>query len=673
MKKTTGSNWFVSNQQYLMTAVGVVREELKRYRYSLENHAAESKPEDSKFSASQEKLKQAAENMPAPAALDTLCTLFGLSTFERNILILCAAMELDSSFAALCASIQNNPMRPYPTFSLTLAALPGAHWSAITPDAPLRYWRLIEVNTGELLTVSPLSIDERVLHYLAGTPHLDERLAGLVEPLFAEGDLVPSHQNLADCLVRAWSQRTGTSAFPFIQLYGEEVDAKRAVAVAACTKLRLDIKAMTAHTLPAAPGELDALIRLWEREAALSPCVLFLDCDNINTSDAARFNIVNRFIEHIIGMIIISSPGRNFTLRRPMVVFEVNKPTTNEQQIAWKNSLGSEAHKLDGRLEAILSQFNLGTQTIRGVCSEVLGNMTANISENRDSTNNIGDMVWDACRVHTRPRLDNLAQRIKPAAAWDDLVLPAPQKQVLREIAIHMRQRSRVYEEWGFAAKSQRGLGISALFTGESGTGKTMAAEVLANELHLDLYRIDLSQVVSKYIGETEKNLKQVFDAAEIGGAILLFDEADSLFGKRSEVKDSHDRYANIEVSYLLQRMEAYRGLAILTTNMKSALDKAFLRRIRFVVHFPFPDAQHRAEIWQRVFPADTPTENLDVNKLARLNIAGGNIRNIALNAAFLAADKGEPVRMNHLSQAARSEYTKLEKPLSSAEIGEWG
>ena len=217
-----------------------------------------------------------------------------------------------------------------------------------------------------------------------------------------------------------------------------------------------------------------------------------------------------------------------------------------------------------------------------------------------------------------------------------------------------------------------RGLGISALFAGPSGTGKTMAAEVLAHDLRLDLYRIDLSQIVSKYIGETEKNLRCVFDAAEEGAAVLLFDEADALFGKRSEVKDSHDRYANIEVSYLLQRMEAYRGLAILTTNRKSAIDQAFMRRIRFVVEFPYPEATQRAEIWRRVFPPRTPTENLRIDRLARLNAAGGHIHNIAMGAAFLAAEAGEPVRMSHLLTAARTEFDKLEKPLTDAEIAGW-
>ncbi len=178
--------------------------------------------------------------------------------------------------------------------------------------------------------------------------------------------------------------------------------------------------------------------------------------------------------------------------------------------------------------------------------------------------------------------------------------------------------------------------------------------------------------MVSKYIGETEKNLRRVFDAAEEGGAILLFDEADALFGKRSEVKDSHDRYANVEVSYLLQRMETYRGLAILTTNVKEAIDTAFLRRIRFVVRFPFPDGGQRAEIWRRIFPGQTPTEGLDVERLARLGVTGGNIRNIALYAAFLAADAGEPVRMSHLLRAAQAEYAKLEKPMAESEIGGW-
>jgi SpoVK/Ycf46/Vps4 family AAA+-type ATPase len=344
----------------------------------------------------------------------------------------------------------------------------------------------------------------------------------------------------------------------------------------------------------------------------------------------------------------------------------VEKPGAGEQQALWHHVLGPAADRLNGQVESIVMQFHLGVHGMHAASAEVFS------KSSQEPAEVLGSLLWDACRAQARSRLDDLAQRLEPVGTWDDLVLPEPQRQTLREIAVHVRQRAKVYERWGFAARGASGLGISALFAGASGTGKTMAAEVLANELRLDLYRIDLSQVVSKYIGETEKNLRRVFDAAEEGGAILLFDEADALFGKRSEVRDSHDRYANIEVSYLLQRMEAYRGLAVLTTNMKSALDQAFLRRIRFITHFPFPDAAQRAEIWQRIFPSHTPTEGLDVRLLARLNVAGGNIRNIALNAAFLAADAGEPVRMTHLLRAARGEYAKLEKTLTDAETGGW-
>ena len=319
-----------------------------------------------------------------------------------------------------------------------------------------------------------------------------------------------------------------------------------------------------------------------------------------------------------------------------------------------------------------MSQFDLSPDAIRAATAEALGRIEAP-SQEAGPAETLGPALWDACRAQARPRLDDLAQRLEPRAGWDDLVLPAAQLRVLREVAVHVRRRATVYERWGFGARGARGLGIAALFAGPSGTGKTLAAEVLAGDLRLDLYRIDLAAVVSKYVGETEKNLRRVFDAAEAGGAVLLFDEADALFGKRSEVSDAHDRYANIEVGYLLQRMEAYRGLALLTTNMKSALDPAFLRRLRFVVQFPFPDAAQRAQIWRRAFPAaDARCTGSTPQALARLSVAGGNIRNIALGAAFLAADAGEAVQMHHLLRAAQGEYAKLERTLTEAELAGW-
>ena len=646
MREAAFYTWHEANQRYLMAALAVAREKIER-----------------KGQSAEQELELAASEMPVPPAIETLAATFGLSPFEHDVLVACAGPELDSRFGLLCADAQDDPRRNYVTFSLALAAFPNSHWSALSPAAPLRYWRLIELGSGDSLVTSPLRIDERILHYLTGVSCLDERLRGLVETLRAPAELPPSHDALASQIAGIWTAAEGKSALPVVQLCGGEPAGKRAVAAAACAMAGLDCFAMSASVIPNAPAELEALLRLWEREAGLSGSGLLLDCDDVETPDASREHVIARLIEGMRCVLLVATRGRRRTLQRPAVAIEVSKPTPNEQLAVWQGLLGVAAPSLNGKLEAQVAQFNLSESTIRAAGADALGGL---------ESEGLSDRLWDACRAQARPRLDDLAQRIEQAAAWDDLVLPEPQRQVLREIAVHVRQRFRVYESWGFAAKGSRGLGISALFSGVSGTGKTMASEVLAHDLRLDLYRIDLSQVVSKYIGETEKNLHRVFDAAEEGGAILLFDEADALFGKRSEVKDSHDRYANIEISYLLQRMEAYRGLAILATNMKSALDSAFLRRIRFVVQFPFPDAAQRAEIWRHIFPLSTPTEGLDIDRLARLNVAGGNIRNIALNAAFLAAEAGGPVRMTHLLRSARNEYSKLEKPLTEAEEEGW-
>jgi hypothetical protein len=585
-------------------------------------------------------------------------------------------MELDGSFASLCAAAQGNPQRRYPTFSLAFSALPESHWSSLSPERPLRRWRLIEVVTGETLTQSPLRVDERVLHYLTGVQDLDERLSGYVEPLRVKGHLLPSHCAIADQLASAWSQVTEGGRLPVVQLCCEADVVPRAIAAAACARVGLNLCLMSVHSLPIDTRELMALMRLWEREAALSRGALMLECEDLDAGDSARARAVSRMIEKTHAALIVAGRERFSGSQRPMITWEVHWPATQEQRSLWENALGPSAARLDGRLDALVSQFRLSESAIQSAATEALGRIDENQIRSRGTTKGSPDelakLLWDACRKHTRPKLSSLAQRIDPGAGWGDLVLPEDQRHILRAIGIHARQRMKVYETWGFASKGSRGLGISALFVGPSGTGKTMAAEVLADELVLDLYRIDLSQVVSKYIGETEKNLKRVFDAAEGSGAIILFDEADALFGKRSEVKDSHDRYANIEISYLLQRMEAYGGLAILTTNMKNALDQSFLRRIRFIVRFPFPDATQRIQIWQRIFPKQTPSEGIDMSKLARLNVTGGNIRNIAMHAAFIAADAGEPIRMSHLMQAAQVEYTKLEKPLAKSEIGGW-
>ncbi|HEX8096684.1 MAG TPA: ATP-binding protein, partial [Pyrinomonadaceae bacterium] len=322
----------------------------------------------------------------------------------------------------------------------------------------------------------------------------------------------------------------------------------------------------------------------------------------------------------------------------------------------------------NGAIERIVQQFDFGPRDVAETVAAARG--YAALRADGGDPVLASDDLWRACREQAGWRLDELAQRIPPCHTWDDIVLPDDTFRQLQEIAAQVANRAKVYEEWGFGAKLNRGRGINALFAGQSGTGKTLAAEILANHLDLSLYRIDLSGVVSKYIGETEKNLRKVFDAAEQSGAILFFDEADALFGKRSEVKDSHDRYANIEINYLLQRMEEYRGLAILATNMKAHMDEAFMRRLRFLVDFPFPDVKNRADIWRRVIPGDAEKEELDYNALSRLDITGGNINNIAVNAAFLAADEGKAISMTHIFRCARREYAKIDKLILESEFG---
>jgi SpoVK/Ycf46/Vps4 family AAA+-type ATPase len=418
---------------------------------------------------------------------------------------------------------------------------------------------------------------------------------------------------------------------------------------------------MPVELLPAQVSDLETVARLWQRESVLLPIALYLDAHEAGkvTQAEGQAPPLPRFLGRTHGIFFLGTREVQPGLGPTTTAVEVDKPTAAEQAAAWASALGAAA----GDLPALLAgQFHLNTTAIRQIVAVGLA-----VPEGESSP--LQDRLWEACLTNTRPRMDLLAQRLEPKATWEDIVLPEPVFKLLHQVAEQVRQRSKVYDEWGFRQKMSRGLGISALFAGESGTGKTMAAEVLANELRLNLYRIDLSQVVSKYIGETEKNLRQLFDAAEDGGAILFFDEADALFGKRSEVRDSHDRYANIEINYLLQRMEEYRGLAILATNMKSALDQAFVRRLRFIVNFAFPDTAQRKAIWRGVFPAQMRLDALDYDRLAALNLTGGSIHNIAVNAAFLAAQAGTAVTMALVLDAARTEFRKQERPVREADF----
>ena len=648
-------DWYQANQQYLGAQIDRLRQQLNRQIQNTDSLGAIAPP-------------ITLPSTSATFALNQLQQIFGLSDFEQDLLLLCAGVELEADFANLCATAQGNPQRTYATLGLALALSPQPEWMALSPERPLRRWRLIEIGSGNAFTHSPVRIDEQILHYLLGNRHLNEHLMGIATPLSVPESLVSSHQQLAEEAADTWCAVSQVNeALPVLQLCGGDLANQRSIAAMTCTSLNLMPYAVSAGLLPVDLTNLNLVKCLWERDYLLNRTTLVLEWLDTTATEPRLDNAIAHLLETIAAPVMLLSRDRRRQASRPFVTFIVKTPTSDEQQQLWQQALGESATGLEESVAYLISYFNLSAPTIR-----TLGSKVQQLQKQPCDSQSLPRALWNLCRTQARPRLDELADRVESSVGWDDLVLPDLELQVLHSISLQLRQRIKVYQEWGFGKKSQRGLGISALFAGSSGTGKTMAAEVLANELHLDLYRIDLSAIVSKYIGETEKNLGRVFDAAETGGVILLFDEADSLFGKRSEVKDSHDRHANMEINYLLQRMEDYRGLSVLTTNLKGAIDQAFMRRIRFILNFPFPDATQRAELWRRIFPKETPTTGLDPVKLAKLSVAGGNIRSIALNAAFLAAEANENLQMKHILEAARSEHIKMEKPFTDVGMKGW-
>lgn len=594
-----------------------------------------------------------------PPALTILAQRLGLSEFERNVLLLCAAMEIDPSIASLCAQAQGDSSRPYPTFALAMSLFKDPSWDAMSPERPLRRWRLIEISQpgATPLTVSALRADERIVNYVKGLAYLDDRLGPVVSAVSDPGQPVPDSQNeIAQSIAKQLGAIAPGEAPPVVQLLGSDSPSKQIVAALVCTALNLKAYRLDWSVLPTSPAELESLARLWQRESLLLRVALLIDTE---AADGNHTAAVDHLLSRLNSTVFLATRNLWRRLARTPITAEVKKPAPAEQRACWSEALGDNAATAP---DALATQFNLNAESIRDIARREVNNPAA-------GSVSLADRLWDDCRALTRPRVDALAQRLIPVARWEDIVLPAAEMALLHRIADQVRSRGIVYRDWGFANRMSRGLGISVLLSGASGTGKTMAAEVLANDLRLDLFRIDLSAVVSKYIGETEANLRRLFDAAEEGGAILFFDEADALFGKRTEVKDSHDRYANIEINYLLQRMESYSGLAILATNMKSALDQAFLRRLRIVIDLPHPGPAERKAMWTKAFPPETRTETLDFDRLAKINVTGGNIAVIVLNAAFEAAHAGTPVTMPIILNAARIEFRKLGRPINESEL----
>jgi hypothetical protein len=581
----------------------------------------------------------------APAIV-RLCQAFELGAFERDVVLACAGGELDAEFARRTGLVR-------PSLGLALAAFPGGHVGVLAASAPLRRYRIVEPLDGSPLVAAPLVLDDRIAQFIAGSDGLDARLArSLREVVVAIDDaseIVPQ--------VRAACELAGETLVVGLSEGGER--ERQATALAVCRGLGRRLFRVRSSDLPVDAPTRHLVRTLWERELRLQPLALLVEIEHDAPPEAVR--TASALVHDLEGLAFMSARTPIAITRTSYVAFELPRPPRAQRVAHLRRMLGERAAAAGPLVERIATQFVLGSDALARACLSV-----------ESGAGPLEDRLWAACREQARPRLDDVARRIDPKAGWDDLVVPAETLVTLKALAAHIRHSAQVYEEWGFGAKANRGLGTGALFAGTSGTGKTLAAEILAGEAQLDLYHIDLSQIVNKYVGETEKNLRRVFDAAEDSGAILLFDEADSLFGKRGDVEKGTDRYANLEVSYLLQRMEAYRGLAILTTNQRDAIDSAFLRRLRFVISFPFPDAPLRVALWQRAFPASAPCAGIDVHRLARLQLPGGNIRNVAINAAFLAAERGEAISMRHVLSASRSEFQKIERPFPEIEVQGW-
>ncbi|WP_328490424.1 ATP-binding protein [Streptomyces zaomyceticus] len=651
--------------------------------------------------------------------LDRLCGLFALTAFERDVLIAVAAPELGLPAA-------KGPV----TFARALAGLSDPHWSALLPDAPLRGWRLLDVpaqlppaESGGLSQL-PLAVDERILHALLGADTMDDRLAGRGRLVSSVCRLAPGQGAVVASLAALVRPAPGTEG---CLLTGEDRLTRRQAVVDAAERIGLTVLVVDGDDLPDSAPATDTLARLLAREAGLGLRLLLVEGTAVSLARCLRLLTAGVPLGVPTVLSADEAPAGS-----DLPVLRLPAATASERRVLFAGALRearleddaaelADRHPLTPAGIALAVRRSGRLADGRGTAGAATdgpetdgpgtkgpgtkgpgtkgpgtkgpgtkGPRTEGPGAERCGPDPVaggpapacsggdlpradrpdGSAVSAVCRAIAERPLHGLATVRRPIAGLGELVLPDQATRSLRALLAHVRRRRRVHGEWGYGERD-RGLAVTALFAGPSGTGKTTAAEAVAHELGFDVVAADLSQVVSKYIGETEKHLARLFEAAE-NGSVLLFDEGDALFAKRTQVRDSRDRYANLEVSYLLQRLETYRGIAILTTNTREAIDPAFVRRMRFVVTFPFPDAEQRTRLWAGAFPVGVPTEGLDPVRLAQLAVSGGTIAQLAMHAAFLAADEGQPVGMRHVLDAARIECDKLERPLAAHETRGW-
>jgi hypothetical protein len=646
---------------------------------------------DASLAQSTGRLTQLAEQLAEAGQVPRFLQLahdFALERTALDILLLCLAPAFDTKYERLYGYLQDNVTRRRPSVRLVLDLLGepgsskfqlGAHLGS---DAPLcrhgLIWLVAEPPpANDYWLNQALQADETLVAWLRGAYEHHGVLAGCVtltrrppsgDELILAGDLLPPASSAISC-----------EAGSVYALYGSDrnrQDAFAQVLAAAsnCSLLTVD--------LPQAPSEsvsVREFIRAALRDARLTGAAAYLRhwdvCVDADGRPAA--GVLDDLLAHPGPVIVAGAkPWQPSGMQRPHPIrwLPIGVPDYRQRRVLWRHYLqaacgaasAADAAAIlpDGTFDALATQFALTSGAIRDA---VLAATNA-----ADESGPAAEDLFASARAYSNLRLEALARKIVPRYEWCDIVLPLNQHEILRELVANIRHRSKVMEEWGVGRKLVASAGVAVLFAGPPGTGKTMAAEVVARELGLDLYKIDLASVVSKYIGETEKNLERIFGEAGSSNAILFFDEADALFGKRSEVKDAHDRYANIEVSYLLQRMEVYEGLTILATNLRANLDEAFTRRLHYIVDFPFPRADERRRIWSALFPQTLPrAADLDLDLLARrYELAGGSIRNVIVAAAYLAANDGQLVTMEHLQHGVRRELQKMGRLLGEKDFG---
>ena len=625
-------------------------------------------------------------------SLHHLSEVFSLSPFEERCIVICLAPELNRQYEKLYAYLQDDVTRKKPGIDLILTLLTStpeeriAARSTFQQRSPMFRYRLMQLIDGAPDARTPLlsrflKLEDRIVDFLLGIQLIDSRLeraASIVigaSPL-AEAVNEKTRNSVAGAIASHFVEDPSIRTTLAFYLHGPYGSGKQSIAELGASEMKLPLLIVDTPKMLEGPGSFEDLVWLAGREALLQPAVLFFDRIDAITGEGRDRSFPDLLLEVAKECSWVTFLG-GLNQWRPSGAVEnlgfidvpLGPPADSDRVRVWQVLSSTYQLNSDVDLTQIAGRYNLTHGQIRDALAAAYSTARTRPAHQRRIT--MSD-ISAACRSQSGQKLASLARKITPVYSWNDIVLPAPVLSQLREMCERVVHRHRVMGDWGFGKKLALGKGVNALFAGPSGAGKTMAAEIIANELDLDLYKIDLSGVVSKYIGETEKNLDRVFSAAQDANAILFFDEADALFGKRSEVRDSHDRYANIEISYLLQKMEEYEGVAILATNLKANLDESFTRRLSFTVHFPFPDEASRQLIWKGIWPAAvTLDDGVDLSRLSRqFKLSGGNIKNVALGAAFLAAADGGSVTMEHLLRSTSREFQKLGKPLSEAELG---